>query len=414
MTCAETSVWSILEYYGTRYSEYKTILPSTMVRKLEELSYERNLPSRGLSYQAVTALLKTFGFSPRLYAREVYEKHKLIQNFRRIFHYYIESGIPVAVGITRKLPKDDDSIPEITEKHSVVAIGHTKKKKDIATVKPETHGLLSIINTADLYDEYVMMDDNQIPYTTEEYDKFSIYQNGQVTFLSVPLYKRIFLEAQDAEHIFYELLKSGSFGERIKDGLNISDANPLIVRIYLTSSRKFKKMRSAGAASSEECAFYQQLVYPKFLWVAELSTPKAYAQEKVCGEIVLDATADRYTNTNCFVLIRLLRNFSYRLPHFSREMINTYYIFDDKSTNYPYKMYKNNLNQGGYDMAGKKEQNTFIPPYESALQWKKPDTANCWGIDFDSLHENLSKKMKYNAIMEAQSIELAASFRTNS
>ena len=77
-------------------------------------------------------------------------------------------------------------------------------------------------------------------------------------------------------------------------------------------------------------------------------------------------------------------------------------------------MYKNNLNQGGYDMAGKKEQNTFIPPYESALQWKKPDTANCWGIDFDSLHENLSKKMKYNAIMEAQSIELAASFRTNS
>lgn len=91
MTCAETSVWSILEYYGTRYPEYRTVLPSNMIKKLENMSYERNLPSKGLSYQSVTALLKTFGFSPRLYARQAYMKGECdveVKMFRLIFHYY--------------------------------------------------------------------------------------------------------------------------------------------------------------------------------------------------------------------------------------------------------------------------------------------------------------------------------------
>lgn len=343
MTCAETSVWSILEYYGTRYPEYRTILPSNIIKKLEDMSYERNLPSRGLTYQAVTALLKTFGFSPRLYAREVYMKEKddrEAKSFRRIFHYYIESGIPIALGIVRK---NTDS--GIEEKHSIVAIGHTKRKM---TPEAERLGDLPFVNTADLYNEYIIMDDNSIPYTVEQYDQFSLFNNGKATCFSVPLYKRIFMEAKDAEDIIYELLENPSLQKKIKDTMPVNDSTPLMARIYLTSSRKYKKLRGRLSASLETAAFYQQLAYPKFLWVAELTTYEKYGDEEIYGEIVLDATADRNNPEDSIICMRFLSSFSYRMPDESVTVLGDFHKFADASANDTYKMYKNNLNEGGF------------------------------------------------------------------
>ena len=57
---------------------------------------------------------------------------------------------------------------------------------------------------------------------------------------------------------------------------------------------------------------------------------------------------------------------------------------------------------------------SFIPSYTSNRQWKRPQPVEQVEIDFETLRESLNKKMKLNAIMEAKSIELAASFRTNS
>lgn len=57
---------------------------------------------------------------------------------------------------------------------------------------------------------------------------------------------------------------------------------------------------------------------------------------------------------------------------------------------------------------------SFIPSYTSNVQRKRPQPVKQVEIDFETLHESLNKKMKLNAIMEAKSIELAASFRTNS
>lgn len=137
------------------------------------------------------------------------------------------------------------------------------------------------------------------------------------------------------------------FRDKIIEELNVSKTLPLILRIFLTSSRKFKKIRGKNSTSAEECAFYQQLLYPKFLWVAEFSIPELYEKEKICGEIVLDATADRYNKTNSIILLRLLNKFSYRLPDFSINDIDVYNEFEDSATCTPYRMYKNNLTEGG-------------------------------------------------------------------
>ena len=339
MTCAETSVWCILEYYGTRYPEYKTVLPSTMIKKLEDTSYERNLPSRGLTYQSLTALLKTFGFSPRLYAKQAYTIKNNNDIFRRIMHYYIESGIPVALGIVR-----ENNIDCSEEKHSIVIIGHAKER---IAPKPEMIGIFSVINSADFYNKYVIMDDNSIPYTEEQYDNFSIYNNGVSVCFSVPLYKRIFLEAKDAEDIFYELLKNSGIEKIIQDKIPINKETNLVLRIFLTSSRKYKKIRATGSNSFEATAFYQQLIYPKFLWVAEITTQEKYNDEEIYGEIVLDATADRNNPENSIICMRFLDFFSYRLPKEPIQVLKDFDKFSDQNTTRPYKMYINNLIPGG-------------------------------------------------------------------
>jgi hypothetical protein len=47
-TCAESSIWSLLEYLGNRYSHYLPLLPAEIIRKLSSVSSRRSLPSIGL------------------------------------------------------------------------------------------------------------------------------------------------------------------------------------------------------------------------------------------------------------------------------------------------------------------------------------------------------------------------------
>lgn len=60
-TCAETCLVNIMEYFGTKYYEYKTILPSQIHDILSNQSYERQLPSMGLPSEDISFVLKTVG-----------------------------------------------------------------------------------------------------------------------------------------------------------------------------------------------------------------------------------------------------------------------------------------------------------------------------------------------------------------
>lgn len=53
MTCAQTTIWSLLEYYGNKYTYYHPTLPTEIESILEPFSYERQLPSKGLTYNQI-------------------------------------------------------------------------------------------------------------------------------------------------------------------------------------------------------------------------------------------------------------------------------------------------------------------------------------------------------------------------
>lgn len=331
MTCAETSIWTMLDYYGTRYPEYRTVQPSDIISEVNLSSDERVLPSHGLSYLQKSNLLKKFGFSPRVYEREKYGDTLT----KKIFHYYVESGIPVTISLNG---------------HSTVCIGHSDFETNIQSVNAEYNiDGINFYDSSDFCSDYVIIDDNQIPYVIETYDHFSVHQNSkQLVRFTVPLYKRIFLEASDAKGIFDVTVENLFNIPHIKahvSSFGVNTNNSIIKRMFLTSSRKFKSFRIANAYSVNESQYYSKLPFPKFVWVLELSSVLNYKTECL-GEIVLDATSGRFSGLNSIILIRIGNYFAYRMPY---EMLDDllYRLMYTIDIGENIKQYVNNLCLGG-------------------------------------------------------------------
>lgn len=337
MSCAETSVWTILNYYGTRYSEYRTVLPSEIISEISLISKERVLPTQGLTYLQKSNILKKFGFSPRVYSRDVYGDIET----KRVFHYYVESGIPLTISLNN---------------HSTVCIGHVKTNSLVSSVDSglkRTIGGYTFVDSADMHDEYVIIDDNQFPYKLEKYDQFSIYQTSKkLKLFAVPLNKRIFLEANAAKRIFDKIIEllfdKIDYIRKYWMVISKSKSNAVVERIFLTSSRKYKAFRIRTANNAKESAFYLDMSFPKFIWVMELTTDLHYddSDSVVLGEIVLDATASKYSNFESIIAIRIGKVLSYRKPDEGSSIVFDRIQLVDEINDH-ITQYENNLMKGG-------------------------------------------------------------------
>lgn len=391
LRCAETSVWELMEYYGTRYENYSVILPSTILNWASEELPARSLPSDGLTYIQVSSLLKTFGFEPRIYERLAYniesdkpsqehesgqsaqvaeignedsavDSNDINQNpyfasieepeteleaeeeaakisarikersekaecereaiaksngkLRRIplhnlFHYYVESGIPLIMAICNRREN---------MYHSIIAIGHDERsprqmKRKNLQGEIFKYGNLYMLDSASLYERYIVIDDNQYPYRSELFDHFSVAQNCRVEAFIVPLYRHILLDAESAVSIIETVYRD--FQELIEKSLKQLDEeeelvckgnsidNPVVLRYYLTTSRGFVSFRCRETEYIEEKVFYSTVSLPKFIWVGEYSTAELYYKGKILGEVIVDATAPKYSGVGALIATRI-------------------------------------------------------------------------------------------------------------
>lgn len=323
-TCAETTILNLLDYYSRSYPEYHYLLPSDINRIAKENGYERSLPTHGLKYEMISKAFCESGFYPRLYSSEKMPKDK----FRRILYYYIESGIPLSLGVSAG----------VQNKHSVIVIGHGKvndKKEQLqqniyASYDKKSDNIVWICDAADIVNEFCIMDDNQMPYKLAECNLYEQYQlmlgNYIIETMMVPLYKRMYLEASDASEIFKVIIASNEYGincadfECIEGGKSLgSQRNPLAVRIFMTSSRSLRKCRDKQFAHGNEevRSWYSTTVFPKFVWVCELSTVEMYSKE-VIGEIILDATSSADAYADSLIIAHYPRRIFCRLPQDAR------------------------------------------------------------------------------------------------
>lgn len=334
LTCAEITILNMMDYYSNSFCDYGYILPSDIREVMNRNGFERALPAHGMSYQMISKALFEFGFFPRLYL--LTDK---ITSFKmkRLLHYYIESGIPVALGIET----------EESGLHSILAIGcigyTSERLKDLSAISfnekhSEKYGpkqsdrRLYICDVADYCNEYVVMDDNSKPYSIYEYRKAlplsdyvitdkqytsgdvkgHVIKDAKVKSLAVPLYKRMSLEALDAKDICQKFLSDDAVllgqiyeSSRAK-GLEFGTRNnPVIIRLFLASSSTYFEDRLENLKNGVGLrqAYYKTHM-PRFIWVCEILDRESLSAGKIIGEIVLDATANTTDNTSAIILFR--------------------------------------------------------------------------------------------------------------
>jgi hypothetical protein len=290
ITCAETTIWAIMEYFSHRYPEYLPVLPSTIHQVLRKASTERQVPSRGLEVKQISFVLKEFGFGTIVYNRLDYGD----EEFDKILSCYIESGIPLVIAVQNQLPNQSIA-------HALICVGHEHINADMvedleSTNISNTHlqVLLKQKNIA-IYDsdsirkKFIFIDDNHPAYQKAYIDNptghYSTqpWRNCRVSTFIVPLHPRIYLEAFEAKNFVISFL--------LKGFVSLMDNSEIVLRFYLTSSRSYKDYLCFNDTFDENIKdIIVSIPMPKFVWIAELSDKKLITENKSNGLMILDAT----------------------------------------------------------------------------------------------------------------------------
>jgi len=300
-TCAETTIWALMEYFGTKYAEYRPTKPSQIHSILKSVAYERQLPSRGLTISQISFALKDFGFGCRIYSFDEYK-----EDFYRLLGCYISSGIPLAVGMD-----DYDSVNSNKIGHALLIVGYEKIKYNIiADLDPNK--LLSTTQEVSLksrnirlydlddYDHrFVFIDDNFPPYQTAtardpvaHYD--SLWSSVKIKNFVVPLYPKIYLEAYEAKGFIKEFIASDLFP--------LKSAQDVVLHFYLSSSRSCKHNVAVGAMNRELKMLILEKPMPRFVWIAELAELSQFEVGLRDGIVILDATEPDVSDNKPLIL----------------------------------------------------------------------------------------------------------------
>lgn len=285
ITCAETSIWAIMEYFGNKYPDYKPVLPSKIIETMRRVSTERQIPSRGLTMNQISYALREFGFGTRIYSLDEFKEDE----FKRLFSCYVESGIPLILAV------QGGSIG-----HAILCIGHGEVTPDLIDNLGESKidgkvimpTGISFFDNDDVEKKFVFVDDNMpvyqqllYKYPTGGYSSFASHPDWgkcKLTHFIAPLYPKIYLEAFEARNFCRRFLI---------ERYDIPDGSEIYLRFFLTSGRSFKNSLNFNETFEKE---NKQLILetslPKFIWVGEVSTKTNIKEKKAEGLIILDAT----------------------------------------------------------------------------------------------------------------------------
>lgn len=289
ISCAETMIWAMMEYYGNKYPEYSPLLPSKILKTLSPNVVERQLPSSGLPVENMSFMLKECGLGPKLYSKEEFG-----ENFEALLSCYVESGIPLIVALdNREHLKENEANKFIG--HAVLCVGRELVTEAMKSGIPfqqrkTTNGnTINIKNWDDIRKKFVFIDDNHPVYQKEyldtptgRYGEDEDWKWCKITHFITPLYKKIYLEAYVVKRIVEELLLSDLF--------SFKEGKELYIRTFLCSARSYRKYVMQGDMSDWLKDTIIQKNTPKFIWVTEISDPTLVNKTQATGVIILDAT----------------------------------------------------------------------------------------------------------------------------
>lgn len=333
ITCAETSIWAIMEYFSSRYPEYKPALPSSIIQAIKSRSNARQIPSEGLQVDQIGYALREFGFATKIYSRDQFGNIP----FRRLFANYVESGLPLVVAMAN----------QTNIGHALIAIGHNKTThQQIIQLQPSQEfdpyiNHLLIQNNITFYDnddikrDFVFIDDNMPSYQSQGYDTPGLHYNSpdwiacQITHFIVPFHPKMYLEAVDAKSHIKTLLLEGTYA--------IQHGSEIFLRVFLTSSRSYKDyLTKPNGFNPDFQDFIIETPMPKFIWVGEISNKLEIAKQHAHGLFILDATEPNLENYNALIIGSYIDRLCYPDPQSKNLIVNSLPLGT-------FKIYTNNL-----------------------------------------------------------------------
>lgn len=264
ITCAETSLMIMLDYFSHKYSKYREILPSEIMQLLAKQKKERQLPSKGLPSELISHVLSILGLGIRIYYRKNDNNNDVYSDkeFKELLYAYIESGLPIQIS---------------TAEHSFLIIGKENK--------------LGVENV-----RLVTIDDNKRPYKMIDF-------NQDILSFSVPLYEKIYLEADAIDVRSVQRILE----EKFTDIDSHVDDRGYVSRYFITSSRSYKnyisKMRVPNSKEHFLC-----MAMPRFIWVYEIIKKSEINQDvertPVASVFLFDATEGKEAMNN-FIMAKI-------------------------------------------------------------------------------------------------------------
>lgn len=285
MACAETALWSIAEYYGHKYPRYTPVSPSEILDAMRPSSYQRQLPSRGLTFHQISIGLRTFGFSPEAYQLYVNGSNGMVldEEMKEVFTCYVESGFPLAICLQGGIIG-----------HAVVCVGRNSDKPK--NLKPEVINGRNLLFYNQSVDEFVFNDDNFPCYQkTQLQTPTSYYSDPEwskvlLTKFIVPLPSKVYMNASIA--IQQSKILLGYFAP-----------DNAVVRTYLASCRSFRHhIATSRLMPNENKEIMIRFELPRFIWITEFGTMDEYDNDIASGLIILDATEPNDKSTNSLIL----------------------------------------------------------------------------------------------------------------
>lgn len=282
---------------------------------------QRLIPTEGLLPVQISEALKAMGYSPLVY--EYGKGRERLFSPERIIYHYLESKLPVIVGI-----------PTATAKHALTIIGHSFEpdlwwalaEKPYYNSRPS--GIDHHCSTTWLQN-FIVQDDNFGPYLTIPKEFIWAAEREELVII-VPLPANVNIKGEDAETIAYTLVRSAAtlikmeqqrtheeeedamaenisgedVSNRAIEWLNIFyehlENDDLVLRTWLLESEVFKKKYMSPTVKD----LYQGLKMPKKIWLTEVSIPELFCQTRLrLGEVIIDPTGAKFRTS--FLAIHL-------------------------------------------------------------------------------------------------------------
>jgi hypothetical protein len=333
--CAQAATWMTANAIFKKHGG-KSYLPFEITSLATSLVRLGNLvPSDGLTSEQISNALIEMGYTPLFMYRPEGKSKKNFQVLKYIYPY-IESGIPVIVGIKR-----EDKISGELVDHTVVIIGHSSDfslppKKGSRTEsdcneadggklsrlvgklsgKAEDKNIEYFYSNRSFINNLIVHDDARGPYIEQPPDD-DFLDNIDSIVIAQP--RDTFLRGHIAEEVAAALIKDDDnikymtniFSEtdwkktldsypEFKTFIDMKSNDEINLRTYLTLGTAFKESISYRSSKDENkindaiVQEYTCMSLPKYIWVTEISTTeliKGTDGNKIIGEILIDYTS---------------------------------------------------------------------------------------------------------------------------